>query len=378
MKIYDIAIIGAGASGLMVASFLGDKQIALIDGNTKIGLKILASGGGKCNVTNQNVSTQNYLCNADFAKYALQNFTSEHTLSFLEKFNIPLELRNHGQYFCKNSARDIVELFKKLNAHATLFLAQKVKSVCFMENFIIETDSEKIFSKKCIVASGGVSYATLGATDIGYKIAKIFGHTIKTPAPALVGLCVQKEQFWMKNLSGISFNVKISINEKSFTNELLFTHKGISGPAVLSTSLYWQKGKIIIDFLPDTDLKKLLHVRTNKQISSLLPLPKRFIKEFLASINLQDKSIAQLTNVEIASLQSLKNYIFAPAGNFGYTKAEITKGGVCTDEIDAHSFESKLQKRLYFIGEVLDVSGELGGYNLQWAFASAVACANHV
>ncbi|MBE0492231.1 MAG: aminoacetone oxidase family FAD-binding enzyme [Sulfurospirillum sp.] len=362
----------------MVASFLGDKQIALIDGNTKIGLKILASGGGKCNVTNQNVSTQNYLCNADFAKYALQNFTSEHTLSFLEKFNIPLELRNHGQYFCKNSARDIVELFKKLNAHATLFLAQKVKSVCFMENFIIETDSEKIFSKKCIVASGGVSYATLGATDIGYKIAKIFGHTIKTPAPALVGLCVQKEQFWMKNLSGISFNVKISINEKSFTNELLFTHKGISGPAVLSTSLYWQKGKIIIDFLPDTDLKKLLHVRTNKQISSLLPLPKRFIKEFLASINLQDKSIAQLTNVEIASLQSLKNYIFAPAGNFGYTKAEITKGGVCTDEIDAHSFESKLQKRLYFIGEVLDVSGELGGYNLQWAFASAVACANHV
>lgn len=375
--VYDIAIIGAGASGLMAASKLQNKKIAIIDSNTKIGLKILASGGGKCNVTNKNISVKNYLCDEEFARYALLEFNSKQTLEFLEKFQIPLELRKYGQYFCQNSARDLVEVFTKLTRKSDFFLGEKVLSVKHQENFIIQTTKQEIEAKKLLVASGGMSYEALGASDIGYKIAESFGHTIKTPAAALVGLTVQKEQFWMKNLSGISFYVKLSVVNKIFENELLFTHKGISGPVVLSGSLYWEKGKISLDFLPNIDLKKLLDKTPKKQISSVLPLPKRFVKKFLSSIQLEDKVVYKLTKEEILKLESLKNYEFAPAGNFGYTKAEVTKGGVNTDEINPQTFESKLEKNLYFIGEVLDVTGELGGYNFQWAFASANAFALH-
>lgn len=223
-----------------------------------------------------------------------------------------------------------------------------------------------------------MSYATIGASSIGYEIAKSFGHSIVTPAPALVGLTVQKDQFWMKKLSGISFNAKLSVADKVLESDLLFTHKGISGPVVLSGSLYWQKGKISLDFLPNSDLKKLLDKKVKKQISSQIPLPKRFMTEFLESLHVEDNPVYKLTQDEIEKLQVLKHYEFAPAGNFGFTKAEVTKGGVNTDEVDALTFESKLQKDLYFIGEVLDVTGELGGYNFQWAFASAKSLTTHL
>ena len=177
----------------------------------------------------------------------------------------------------------------------------------------------------------------------------------------------------MKTLSGISFNASLIVEGKTLESDLLFTHKGISGPVVLSGSLYWKKGKMALDFLPNSDLKKLLDKKLKKQISSQLPLPKRFVLEFLKSIEVEDKPIYKLKTEELEKLQVLKNYEFAPAGNFGFTKAEVTKGGVCTDEINSVTFESKLQKDLYFIGEVLDVTGELGGYNFQWAFASAIA-----
>ncbi len=248
----------------------------------------------------------------------------------------------------------------------------KVLHVEFKEIFIIKTENQTIKAKKLIVASGGISYATIGATPIGYEIAKSFGHSVITPTPALVGLTLQKEQFWMKKLSGISFNVKLSVEDKVLQSDLLFTHKGISGPVVLSGSLYWKKGKIRVDFLPDSNLKKLLDKKSKKFISSQLVLPKRFVLEFLSSLDIEDKPIYKLTKDEIEKLQVLKNYEFAPAGNFGFSKAEVTKGGVCTDEIDDVTFESKFQKNLYFTGEVLDVTGELGGYNFQWAFASAV------
>lgn len=378
MKIFDIAIIGAGASGLMCAAHIKNASVALIDSNAKIGLKILASGGGKCNVTNKNVSEKNYLGNAEFIKEALKNFTPQDLLKFLELFKLELETRKYGQYFCKNSAKDLVAIFEKMTRKCELFLSQKVSYVEFNKNFIIHTQDEKIEAKKLIVASGGVSYATLGASDIGYEIAKSFGHTIKTPTPALVGFTVQKEQFWMKNLSGVSFYAKLRVENKTFESELLFTHKGMSGPVVLSTSLYWNKGKIEANFLPNVDLKKILDSKSSKQISSVLPLPKRFIKEFLTSINIADIAISKLTCKEKEALQSLQNYEFSPAGNFGFTKVEVTKGGVNTDEINSQTFESKVQENLYFIGEVLNVTGELGGYNFQWAFASAIACANHV
>ena len=378
MKIYDIAIIGAGASGLMSASLMPNKNIAIIDGNSKIGLKILASGGGKCNVTNKNVTEDNYLGDKEFIKKSLDSFTPKELLSFLDKFQLQLEERRYGQYFCKKSAKDLVNIFEKLTKHCHFFMNSKVLHVEFNNNFKIKTEKNTIEAKKVIVASGGLSYITIGASSIGYEIAKSFGHSIITPAPALVGLTVQKDQFWMKKLSGISFNTKLSVEGKVLESDLLFTHKGISGPVVLSGSLYWKKGKVALDFLPNYDLKKLLDKKVKKLISSQIPLPKRFMTEFLDSLHVEDKPICKLKKDEIDKLQVLKHYEFAPAGNFGFTKAEVTKGGVNTDEINALTFESKLQKDLYFIGEVLDVTGELGGYNFQWAFASAKSLTTHI
>ena len=244
-----------------------------------------------------------------------------------------------GTYFCKSS-QDVIDMFKKLNSKTKLFLNTEVKDVEFTnDKFIIETNNQQIESKKLIVASGGLSYPSLGATDIGFKIAQKFGHTIIKPNPALVGFTVQKEQFWFKELSGLSLDeVHIKVANKICKGSLLFTHKGCSGPVILSTSLYWQKGQISIDFLP----------------SKKSYLPKRF------------KKVIQNSKFDI------HNYSFSPAGNFGYTKAEVTKGGVDTNEIDVNTMESRLQKDLYFIGEVLDVTGELGGYNFQWAFSSAM------
>ncbi len=376
--IYDVAIIGAGASGLMVASKLQTKSISIIDSNSKIGLKILASGGGKCNVTNKNVTADNYLGDKEFIKKALANFTPKDLLKFLDKFQLELEVRKYGQYFCKKSAKDIVSIFERLTKHCHFFMGNKVLHVEFNDNFIIKTQNKTIKAKKLIVASGGISYTNIGASPVGYEIAKSFGHSIVTPAPALVGLTVQKDQFWMKTLSGISFNTSLRVEGKTLQSDLLFTHKGISGPVVLTGSLYWKKGKMSLDFLPNNDLKKLLDIKSKKQISSVLPLPKRFVLEFLKSIHVEDKSLNRLKQDEIEKLQVIKNYEFAPAGNFGFSKAEVTKGGVCTQEVNPLTFESKLKKNLYFIGEVLDVTGELGGYNFQWAFASAISLSKNI
>jgi predicted Rossmann fold flavoprotein len=376
--IYDIAIIGAGASGLMSASFLPNKNIAIIDSNSKMGLKILASGGGKCNVTNKNVTCDNYLGDKKFIQKTLDGFSSNQLLEFLDKFQLKLEERKYGQYFCKKSAKEVVNIFEKLTKHCHFFMNSKVAEVEFKDRFIIKTQNKTIEAKKLIVASGGISFTSIGASPIGYEIAKSFGHSIITPAPALVGLTVQKDQFWMKNLSGISFNVKLSVEDKVLESDLLFTHKGISGPVVLSGSLYWKKGKMALDFLPNSSLKKLLDKKSKKQISSQFPLPKRFILEFLKSIQVEDKPINKLKQDELEKLIVIKNYEFAPAGNFGFTKAEVTKGGIYTDEIHPLTFESKLQKELYFVGEVLDVTGELGGFNFQWAFTSAVSLSKHI
>ncbi|NCB13529.1 MAG: aminoacetone oxidase family FAD-binding enzyme, partial [Erysipelotrichia bacterium] len=209
-----------------------------------------------------------------------------------------------------------------------------------------------------------------------FDIAKKFGHTIEKLEPALVGFTVQKEQFWFKNLAGISMPVISFVDEKSFEGSLLFAHKGCSGPVILTTSLYWKKGKIALDFLPKQKIEKFLV--GNKNISTAIPLPKRFIQEFLQSIELEDKKVSTLSNEEKEKLKLLKYYEFSPAGNFGYTKAEVTKGGINTDEINHNSFESLKQKDLYFIGECLNITGELGGFNFQIVFSQSYVCAQQL
>ena len=363
----NIIIIGAGASGLMFASTSSDKDFVIIESNKSIGVKIQVSGGGKCNLTNKNINVSNFLGSATFIKPALLNFTNKNTLEFFK--DIPLVVRNSSQYFCKNSAKDVLNKFSNSIDIKNIYFEHLVTDVEFKDGyFTVITNRDKFQAKKLIVASGGVSFKEIGASDIGYKIAKSFGHDIVSVKPALVGLTLQKNEFWMKKLSGISFKAKVTLKDKIFIDELLFTYKGISGPLVLNTSVYWEKGTIILDFLPNSELK---FDYPNRQISSNLKLPKRFIKEFLDSIGLEDKKVSLLTKEELKKLSKIKNYEFAPAGDFGYKKAEVTKGGIDTSDIDPYTMQSRFQDGLYFIGECLDVTGELGGYNFQWAFSSA-------
>ena len=372
MKIHDILFIGAGASALMAASHLQGHDVALVDANPKIGAKLLISGGGKCNLTNRFVTENNYLGDTSFIAPILADFDASATLSFVKQNHLSLEERDHGQIFCASSAKELVSIFGRLTSHCTFYLSTKVTHVEKKEHFTVHTDRGDLCAKKLVVASGGLSYASIGASDIGYKIAEHFGHTIVTPSPALVGLTLQKEQFWMKELSGIALPITLHVEGKSFSENLLFAHKGISGPAVLSGSLYWKKGNITLDFLPHIkSMDVLFKQQSKKQIITALGLPRRLIKSFLDAVGMEDKVLSKLTAEERALICSLKAYTFAPAGNFGYTKAEVTRGGVRTDEIDAKSLESTKCKGLYFIGEVLDVTGELGGFNFQWAFSSA-------
>lgn len=371
MRIHDILFIGAGASALMAASQLEGHDVAFVDSNPKIGAKLLISGGGKCNLTNRFATAQNYLGDEAFIAPVLSSFDASATLSFVKKNGLSVEERSHGQIFCANSAKELVSIFGRLTAYCTFYLGTKVLHVTKNEHFVVHTDKGEICAQKVVVASGGLSYASIGASGIGYKIAQYFGHTLVTPAPSLVGLTLQKEQFWMKELSGIALPITLHVEGKSFSENLLFAHKGISGPAVLSGSLYWKKSTITIDFLPHIEnIEVHFKQQSKKQIITALGLPKRLIKAFLDSVGIEDKVLSRLTPQEYKTLTTLKAYTFSPAGNFGYTKAEVTRGGVNTNEINPLNFESYQCKNLHFIGEVLDVTGELGGFNFQWAFAS--------
>ena len=376
-KQVEIAIIGAGASGLMFASLLGNKKILLIDSNEKIGAKILISGGGKCNITNGNLKAHNYLGKQRFISNILKRFDQNNLLKWLEVRKLIPTVRTRQQYFCQNSAKELIDVFKREGCLDSLQLNTKVEAVKQIDNhFEVHTNRGVIIAKKVVVASGGLSFPKIGASSIGYDIARSFGHSIETLSSGLVGLTVQPEQFFFKSLSGIAIDVKITVNNKEINGALLFAHKGISGPAVLDASLYWNKGKITIDFLPTLSIDSLKS--SKKHISKILSLPSRVAKTFLETLNIEDKASNKLSFEEWKKITLLKNYSFAPAGTFGYSKAEVTKGGVSTDEVDASSMMSKKVENLYFLGEVLDVTGELGGYNFQWAFSTAFVCAKGI
>ena len=373
-KQIDIAIIGAGASGLMLSALLDSKNKVLIDNNSKVGSKILISGGGKCNVTNGKVKSTNYLGEQRFIRNIIKRFDQYDLLKWLSARGLKPIVRTRNQYFCENSAKELVDVFKAEGSSKIYLLDTKVQGVEKIENYFeIRTSRGTVIAQKVVIASGGLSFPKIGATSIGYDIAKSFGHTVNTLSAGLVGFTVQPEQFFFKELSGIAIDVKITIDKKEVEGALLFAHKGISGPAVLDASLYWNKGKISIDFLPDLSIESLKF--SKKHISKILGLPNRVAKRFLEALKVEDRSANKLSHQEWQKIEELKEYSFAPAGTFGYSKAEVTKGGVATDEIDASSMMSKKVDNLYFLGEVLDVTGELGGYNFQWAFSTAFVCA---
>ena len=373
--IRDIVVIGAGASGLMLASLLKDRDVLLIDSNFNIGQKVLISGGGKCNITNGKVKPSNYFGNQRFIRNVIKRFDQDRVLSWLGEEGLTPIVRENHQYFCKNSARELLDIFSRESKKSDFMFNQTVKRVEQVESgFEIFTDKGTIKAKRVVVASGGLSFTKIGASSIGFDIAKSLGHTVTNLTPALVGFTVQPEQAFFKSLSGSSIeSVTLCVNSKEFHGALLFTHKGISGPVVLNGSLYWEKGKITINFIPTVNLDSLKS--SKKNISRILGLSQRMAKTFLEQLEIEDKTASKLTTDEWKKIEGLKSYSFAPAGTFGFSKAEVTKGGVVTDEIDASTMMSRRVENLYFIGEVLDVTGELGGYNFQWAFSSAYVCA---
>ena len=379
MKIYDITILGAGASGLMCAGNIPKKKsVLIIEGNDKIAKKVKISGGGKCNITNVTVECSNFDGESTLIQSIFKQFSKESLLNFLERNHVELELRKNRYYFCKTSADAIIELLRRSAKNAEMILDERILSLTKeQEHFIVKTESHSYRSKRVVVATGGKSFATLGASEIGLDIAKSFGIKVKEFTPALVGLTLQKEQFWMRELSGLSCYVHIKVEKRLIKEEMLFAHKGISGPAILSASLYWKKGSIAIDFLPDRNIIELVS-SSKKLLSTTLNLPKRLAKALLNAVNVEDKECKKVTKEERENLKLLHNYTLSPAGNFGFTKAEVSRGGIIAEELEFSTLESKKVKGLYFIGEVADVTGELGGYNFQWAFSSAYVCAKAI
>lgn len=375
--IYDVIIVGAGASGLFLGANLKGKKVAILEKNSSAGKKILASGGGRCNITNRFVNAKNYLGEQKFTEQILKVLTPDEILKFFSELKFSEQKQN--QFFCDSGAESVLNLLLK-RQNTDIFYNKEVTSAKKVDEiFEISTKDEKFRAKNLVIASGGLSYKSLGASDIGYKIAGEFGLELSPISPALVGFSVQKDEFWFKELSGVSLRADVKISDKNdshkFSDNVLFTHRGISGPVILNASLFWQKGRIYINFLPRFSEKNLINGK--KQLSSVLPLPKRFVLEFLRNFGLKDKAFYEFSDDEKRTIKRLLAYEFAPAGTFGFERAEVTKGGVKTEFLD-ENLQCKSIKGLYFIGEVLDITGMLGGYNLHLAFASALKVAKYL
>ncbi len=372
---YDLIILGAGAAGLMAAARLKHRDILLIDHNARPGEKIRISGGGRCNLTNDNLSARHYLGDPEFVEKVLARFDNRDLLAWLRRRGLEPVVRKKSQYFCPHSATEVIDLFSRETAHAEFAYETEIEGAKKEGDIFLVRTSKGVFrSRNLLVATGGLSYQSVGASGIGFEIAESFGHTLTPPRPALVGLTLQPDQAWMKALSGLSLPVEVSAGRRKLSGDLLFAHKGLSGPAILDASLYWNGGKIILDFLPGVRLKTLFK-NPKRKASSQIPLPRRFVQAFFKALDIPDIPYTQMDEAAKQRLSTLKSYSFAPAGTFGYAKAEVTKGGVRTDEIDPLSMQSRLVPGLFFAGEVVDVTGRLGGYNFQWAFSSAVTVA---
>ncbi len=361
----------------MTAAMLKQENILLIEGNPKAAMKVKISGGGRCNITNSFVTADNYLGDKPLVSKLLEGFDQHAVMEYFHHFGLQTVNEKNHQFFCKHSSQDLIDILLAQTTHAKLHKNEQIIKVSKEgDTFSVVTNAGHYHAKHVVVATGGASFPKIGATDIGLKIAMSFDMPVREFEPVLVGLTVQKEQFWMKELSGISCKAKITVGKKSFTDQLLFAHKGISGPAVLSASLYWKKGSVVIDFLPDMKLKQVLK-DSKKLLSTQLPLSKRLSQLLLKALGVEDKCVNRLSSEDKDKLSYLKSYQFSPAGTFGMSKAEATRGGVMTDALD-EDLQSQKVKGLYFVGEVVDVTGELGGYNFQWAFASATHVAKAI
>jgi len=376
---YYTAILGAGASGLFCAGSFNAPKI-LLDHNKIPGVKLRVSGGGKCNFTNRFVSAADYVStHKHFCKNALAAFKPTDFIQLLDENNIQYEGRTQGQFFAKNAQEIVHFLIKRAQKANTDFsLNTQVLDVEKTNNgFMIRTSGGMLQAQHVVLATGGLSYPTLGASPFGLQLAQKFNLCTIEPRPSLCGLTFPKQlRNYYQILAGNSTPVTIQTGKHIFSDQLLFTHEGISGPAVLSISLYWQEGNVVrINFLPNVDLEKMLaqYKQKNQKVSSVINLPGRMAQVLLGAL---DQPLSNMTKSTFqAVVKRLSSFEFIPIGTTGYTKAEVTAGGIDTQELNPTTFETKKIPGLYIIGEVLDVTGRLGGFNLHWAWASGYAAA---
>lgn len=389
----DVVVIGAGAAGLMCALTAGrrGRRVLVVDHANKVGKKILMSGGGRCNFTNLDVSAANYLCeNPHFCKSALARFTQWDFIGMVLEHEIPYHERDHGQLFCDNRAKDILNMLldECQKVGVGVFTRCRTESIKPLETggFQVQSSLGTVQCQSLVVATGGLSIPTLGSSGFGYELAEQFGHHLKPRRAGLVPFTLTQKQLQIfAPLVGNSADVRISCNGHNFRENLLFTHRGISGPVVLQISNYWQPGQVIeIDWTPDQDLGEyLLQAKSERPKAELKTVlsglhtrgwASVFCEHWLGNQPLNQYSDQAL--IEIA--EKLQHWQIYPAGTEGYKTAEVTLGGVDTDEVSSKTMESNKQPGLYFVGEVLDVTGWLGGYNFQWAWASGHAAGTFV
>ncbi|MEP3348581.1 MAG: NAD(P)/FAD-dependent oxidoreductase [Marinomonas sp.] len=388
----DVVVIGAGASGLMCAATAGyrGKKVLVLDHANKAGKKILMSGGGRCNFTNMDAAPKHFLSdNPHFCISALRRFSSQDFVDLVDRHGLEYVEKTPGQLFCQHSAKDLLSiLMTELEwSGAEVKLNTKIHSIDYRADDILVSTSQGTFvCRSLVVATGGLSIPTMGATGFGYDIAKQVGHEILPTRASLVPITVQPDRkAQLSELSGIACDIAASAGGMTFQEPMLFTHRGVSGPSILQITNFWQPGEeLSINIAPDMSLDDLLGVRQNtpkKSFESVLSntLPKRLVELIKKEFAWLNERSAQTSNQQIESLHRyLTDFAISPNGTEGYRTAEVTLGGVNTSEVSSKTFESQKQKGLYFIGEVLDVTGWLGGYNFQWAWASGYCAGQYV
>lgn len=389
----DVIVIGAGAAGLMCAAQAGyrGRNVTVLDMGKKPGRKILISGGGRCNFTNENASPDNYLCgNPHFVKSCLSRYTQHDFIELVDRHGLAYHHKTLGQLFCDNSAQDIVDILLTECewAGVNITLRNEVLSVTKTDaGYEVITEQDSYQCESLVVASGGLTMPKLGASPIGYKIAEQFGLTVLPTMAALVPFTLhQHDKDRFDGLSGISIPCLVTSEDGTqFKENILFTHRGLSGPAILQISSFWRAGQTVyINLLPELDLKQQFEdwrqSQGQKSLKNTLAtiLPKRFVEMLHDSKAIPDCNVNQLTHAQIDALHDyIHNWQIKPNGTEGYRTAEVTLGGVDTNELSSKTFEAKKSPGLYFIGEVTDVTGWLGGYNFQYAWSCGFAAGQY-
>lgn len=389
LKEYDVIIIGAGAAGLMCAAeaLKRNQQVLIIDKADKVGRKILISGGGKCNFTNLFINSEAYVSNNEhFCKSALSRYTQWDFITELESHRLSWNERTLGQLFCDQKSKGILKMLLLLCDDADILLDINVEEIAFQDQYQLTTNQGDFIAPSLVVATGGPSIPKMGATDFGLKVAKQFGLKTLSFRPALVPFIFHQHDIdrYFKDLSGISLDSVISCNGVSFREQLLITHRGLSGPAILQISSYWHKGEHIeINLLPELDASEyLLNMQQQRGKAELKTILSEFFSKRLAQrladtlMNkpLANTSLGEINQQELKAFgRMLNSWLLVPSGTEGLRVAEVCVGGVNTSELSSKTMESNQQPGLYFIGETVDVTGWLGGYNFQWAWSSGWA-----